>query len=172
MLASKGLEEPKNWDDVLSIAKAFTDKGNKKYGIALPTVEGNFSEQAFSQFALSNNANVLDNNGELNINTPEMKEALSYYKELAQYTMPGSNDTTEVKDAFMNGTAPMAVYSTYILPSVFEEGNAKNIGFAIPTQKQKAVYASVSSLTVTSGLEDSQKDAAVKFVSLCPSLKI
>ncbi|SFF04834.1 carbohydrate ABC transporter substrate-binding protein, CUT1 family [Bacillus sp. OV194] len=165
MLASKGLEEPKNWDDVLSIAKAFTDKGNKKYGIALPTVEGNFSEQAFSQFALSNNANVLDNNGKLNINTPEMKEALSYYKELAQYTMPGSNDTTEVKDAFMNGTAPMAVYSTYILPSVFEEGNAKNIGFAIPTQKQKAVYASVSSLTVTSGLEDSQKDAAVKFVS-------
>jgi multiple sugar transport system substrate-binding protein len=165
MLASKGLQEPKNWDDVLTIAKAFTDKGNKKYGIALPTVEGGFSEQAFSQFALSNEANVLDSKGKLNINTPEMKEALTYYKELSQYTMPGSNDTTEVKDAFMNKTVPMAVYSTYILPSLFEEGQAKNIGFAIPNEKTKAVFGTVSALTISSGLEKAQKAAAEKFVT-------
>jgi multiple sugar transport system substrate-binding protein len=165
MLAAKGFAEPKNWADVMAIAKAFTDKGNKKYGIALPTVEGGFSEQAFSQFALSNNANVLDNKGKLNMNTPEMKEALTYYKELSQYTMPGSNDTTEVKDAYMNGTTPMAVYSTYLLPSVFEEGNAKNIGFAIPTQKTKAVFGTVSALTISSGLDDNQKEAAQKFVT-------
>lgn len=165
MLASKGLQEPKNWDDVLAIAKAFTDKGNKKYGIALPTVEGGFSEQAFSQFALSNEANVLDGKGKLNMNTPEMKEALTYYKGLSQYTMPGSNDTTEVKDAFMNQTVPMAVYSTYILPSLFEEGQAKNIGFAIPNEKIKAVFGTVSALTISSGLEDAQKAAAEKFVT-------
>lgn len=105
MLAYKGFEEPKSWDEVLTIAKAFTDSSNKKYGIALPTVEGGFSEQAFSQFALSNNANVLDREGKLNMNTPEMKEALIFYQELAKYTMPGSNDVTEVKDAFMNGSA-------------------------------------------------------------------
>lgn len=165
MLTAKGLKEPKNWADVIAIAKAFTDKGNKKYGIALPTVEGGFSEQAFSQFALSNNANVLDGKGKLNIDTPEMKEALTYYKELSQYTMPGSNDTTEVKDAFMNQTVPMAVYSTYILPSVFEEGKAANIGFAIPMEKTKAVFGTVSALTISSGLEDAQKEAAEKFTS-------
>ncbi|AKO93167.1 ABC transporter substrate-binding protein [Priestia filamentosa] len=165
MLAEKNFKEPKNWDDVLTIAKAFTDKSNKKYGIALPTIEGAFSEQAFSQFALSNNANVLDAKGNLTINTLEMKEALEFYKELSDYTMPGSNDTTEVKDAFMNGTAPMAVYSTYILPAVFEEGNANNIGFAIPTEKTKAVFGTVSALTVSSGLEEKQKEAAEKFVA-------
>ena len=26
----------------------------------------------------------------------------------------------------MNGSTPMAIYSTYILPSVFEEGKSKN----------------------------------------------
>jgi multiple sugar transport system substrate-binding protein len=164
MLASKGFEEPQSWDEVMEIAKAFTDSGNKKYGIGLPTAESGFSEQAFSQFALSNKANVLDGDGNLNINTPEMGEALSYYKELAQYTMPGSNDVTEVKDAFMNGTVPMAVYSTYILPSVFEEGTADNIGFAIPTQDEKAVFGTVSALTVSSGLEEAQKEAAEKFM--------
>ncbi|RBP86305.1 carbohydrate ABC transporter substrate-binding protein (CUT1 family) [Cytobacillus firmus] len=163
MLAEKGFDEPKNWDDVMAIAKAFTDEANKKYGIALPTVEGGFSEQGFSQFALSNNANVLDEKGNLNVNTPEMKEALAYYKELAQYTMPGSNDTTEVKDSFMNGTVPMALYSTYILPSVFENGNTDNIGFAIPEQKSKAVFGTVSALTISSGLEDTEKEAAQKF---------
>jgi len=164
MLAEKGLKEPENWDDVLEIAKAFTDKDNKKYGIAIPTVEGGFSEQAFSQFALSNNANVLNGDGKLDMSSPEMKESLMYYQELAKYTMPGSNDVTEVKDAFMNGSAPMAVYSTYILPSVFAEGDAANIGFAIPTKNTKAVFGTVSALTISSGLDDSQKQAAEKFV--------
>jgi multiple sugar transport system substrate-binding protein len=164
VLASKGFEEPKSWDDVLAIAKAFTDSSNKKYGIALPTVEGGFSEQAFSQFALSNNANVLDAKGKLAINSTEMKEALKFYQELAQYTMPGSNDVTEVKDAFMNGSAPMAVYSTYILPAVYEQGNAANIGFATPTKETKAVFGTVSALTVSSGLEDDQNAAAKKFI--------
>ncbi|MCM3729642.1 sugar ABC transporter substrate-binding protein [Neobacillus cucumis] len=164
MLAAKGFQEPKNWDDVLAIAKAFTDEKNKKYGIAIPTVEGGFSEQAFSQFALSNNANILDGKGKLAVNSTEMKEALTFYQELSKYTMPGSNDVTEVKDAFMNGSAPMAVYSTYLLPAVFEEGNAANIGFAIPTQKTKAVFGTVSALTISSGLEDDQKKAAEKFV--------
>lgn len=164
MLADKGFAEPKNWDDVLKIAKAFTNSGSKKYGIALPTVEGGFSEQAFSQFALSNNANMFDSKGNLTLDTPEMKEAVSYYKELSKYTMPGSNDVTEVKDAFMNGTAPMAVYSTYILPSVYEEGKTNNIGFVIPTEKTKAVYGTVSAYTISSGLDDDQKAAAEKLV--------
>lgn len=164
MLADKGFEEPKNWDDILKVAKAFTDKGNKKFGIAIPTVEGGFSEQAFSQFALSNNANMLNAKGKLSLDTPEMKEALKFYKELAAYTMPGSNDVTEVKDAFMNESTPMAVYSTYILPSVYEEGTTDNIGFAIPTEKSKAVYGTVSAYTVSSGLEDDQKAAAEKFL--------
>lgn len=149
---------------MLAIAKAFTDAKNKKYGIAIPTVEGGFSEQAFSQFALSNNANILDGKGKIAVNSTEMKESLTFYQELSKYTMPGSNDVTEVKDAFMNGSAPMAVYSTYILPAVFEEGNAANIGFAIPTQKTKAVFGTVSALTISSGLEDDQKKAAEKFV--------
>ncbi|WP_408011205.1 ABC transporter substrate-binding protein [Pseudalkalibacillus sp. A8] len=165
MLQSKGFEEPENWNEVMEIAKAFTDQGNKKYGIALPTAESGFSEQAFSQFALSNKANVLEANGDLNLNTPAMEESLTYYKELSQYTMPGSNDVTEVKDAFMNETVPMTVYSTYILPSVFEEGNAENIGFAIPNKKEKAVFGTTSALTISSGLDDTNKKAAEKFLA-------
>ncbi|MBC1398134.1 ABC transporter substrate-binding protein [Listeria fleischmannii] len=163
-LSDAGFAEPKSWDDVLKVAKHFTDAKNKKYGIAMPTAESTMSEQAFSQFALSNKANVLNEKGDITIDTKPMNEALTYYKELSQYTMPGSNDVTEIKDAFMNKTAPMAIYSTYILPAVFEDGGAKNIGFAIPEEKDKAVYGTVSGLTISAGLDEAQKEAANTFV--------
>lgn len=164
MLESEGFSSPSSWEEVLEVAESFTDADNREYGIALPTVESNYSEQAFSQFALSNNANVLDGEGNLTANTPEMTEALSFYQELSQYTMPGSNDTTEVRDAFMNGSSPMAIYSTYILPTIFNEGDPENVGFAIPTNKTEAVYGTVTSLTITSALEDQKREAAERFV--------
>lgn len=164
MLESEGYSSPSNWDEVLEIAEAFTDADNNQFGIALPTVESNYSEQSFSQFALSNNANVLNEDGELTVNSPEMIEALNYYKELSQYTMRGSNDTTEVRDAFMNGSAPMAVYSTYILPTIFNEGDPENVGYAVPTNDSEAVYGTVTSLTITSALEDAEREAAETFV--------
>src|SRR5690606_26426734 len=58
-----GIQEPATWDEILDAAEKLTDLENKQYGIALPTVEGQFSEQPFSQFALSNNANVFDGEG-------------------------------------------------------------------------------------------------------------
>lgn len=170
-LSDAGFSEPTTWDSVLEIAKHFNDAGNKKYGIAMPTADSTKTEQAFSQFALSNNANVLDDKGKVTINTPEMKQALEYYKELSQYTMPGSNDVTEIKDAFMNGSTPMAIYSTYILPSVFEEGKSEDIGFAIPTNKQEAVYGTVSGLTISAGLDKEQKAASEKFVEYLSEAK-
>ena len=170
-LNDAGFSEPTTWDSVLEIAKHFNDAGNKKYGIAMPTADSTMTEQAFSQFALSNNANVLDDKGKVTINMPEMKQALDYYKELSQYTMPGSNDVTEIKDAFMNGSTPMAIYSTYILPSVFEEGKSEEIGFAIPTNKQEAVYGTVSGLTISAGLDKEQKAASEKFVEYLSEAK-
>ena len=76
MLQEKGLELPENWDDILEVAAAFNDQANKKYGIALPTSESAFTEQVFSQYALSNDANVFDKDKNVTVNTPEMKEAV------------------------------------------------------------------------------------------------
>ncbi len=140
VLAKAGLEEPKNWQQLLDVAQKLNDPANKKYGIALPTAESVLTEQSFSQFALSNQANVFNAEGKITLDTPEMMQALTYYRDLAANTMPGSNDIMEVKDAFMNGTAPMAIYSTYILPAVIKEGDPKNVGFVVPTEKNSAVY--------------------------------
>lgn len=161
VLANAGLEAPKDWQQLLSVAQKLNNPGSKKYGIALPTAESVLTEQSFSQFALSNQANVFDAQGKITLDTPEMAQALQYYRQLAMNTMPGSNDIMEVKDAFMNGTAPMAIYSTYILPAVIKEGDPKNVGFMVPTEKNSAVYGMLTSLTITAGQKSEETEAAL-----------
>lgn len=107
ILAAAGIEEPHNWEQLLQASQKLNDPGKKHYGIALPTAESVMTEQAFSQFALSGGANVFDAKGDVEIDTPEMTKALAFYKALAATTMPGSNAVMEIKDAFMNGSAPM-----------------------------------------------------------------
>ena len=94
-----------------------------------------------------------------------MAKALAFYKALAATTMPGSNDVMEIKDAFMNGSAPMAVYSTYILPAVYKDGNPANLGFVVPTENSSAVYGMITSLTITTGQTEEETKAAEKFVT-------
>lgn len=165
MLASKGFEVPTNWEEVIEIAKAFHDPANKKYGIALPTSDSAFTEQVFSQFALSNGANVFDADGNVTINTPEMKEAAEFYKELASYSMPGSTEVADVKDAFVGQNAPMCMYSTYILSGCKDAGILENIQLAIPTNTEAAAYGCIMVLSISNTIDEAQTEAAEKFVN-------
>lgn len=165
MIQEKGFELPENWDDVLEIAKAFNDPANKKYGIAMPTSESTFTEQVFSQFALSNDANVFDGDKNVTVNTPEMKEAVEYYKELASYSMPGSTEVADVKDAFVGKNAPMAMYSTYILGAVNEAGFAGDLALVLPNQKEPVAYGTITVLGIAEGMDEAQTEASEKFVS-------
>lgn len=165
LLAKAGIDEPKNWAQLLDAARKLTKTGDKKYGIALPTAESVMTEQTFSQFALSNHANVFNADGKVTVNSQEMLASLNYYRDLSRYTMPGSNNVMEIKDAFMNETAPMAVYSTYILPAIAQEGSLADLGFVVPTEKTSAVYGVITSLTITNGQKEEETEAAEKFVS-------
>lgn len=164
-LAAAGIQEPATWEQLLKASQSLNHPEKKQYGIALPTAESVMTEQAFSQFALSGGANVFNAKGEVDINTPEMTKALAFYRDLAATTMPGSNDVMEIKDAFMNGSAPMAIYSTYILPAVFKDGNPADLGFVVPTEKTSAVYGMVTSLTITNGQTEQETKAAEAFVT-------
>ncbi len=161
----KGLAAPDTWDNIIAAAKAFYDPDNKKYGIALPTVDSSFSEQSFSQFALSNGANVLDADGNANFNSMKMIEALTYYQELYQYSIQGSNGTTEVKDAMLNGTVPMGIYSTYILQDLINAGLMDDFGFTLVKKELSASYGSIGMLAISADLDEEEREAAILFTS-------
>ena len=160
----KGLAAPDTWENILAAAKAFHDPDNKKYGIALPTEEGPFSEQSFSQFALSIGANALDEEGNADFDSPEMIEALTFYKELYGYSIQGANGTTEVKDAIMNGSVPMGIYSTYILQDLINADMMKDFSFSLVKNKDSVSYGSVGMLAITNDLSNEERNAAISFV--------
>lgn len=165
MLAEAGFEVPETWEDVLAIAEAFHDPDNKKYGISLPTSESAFTEQVFSQFALSNGANVFDADKNVTVNTEEMKEAVEFYKQLASYSMPGSTEVADVKDAFVGQNAPMAMYSTYILNAVKEAGFAEDLALVLPKNKEAVAYGCITVLGIADGLSEEETAAAETFVT-------
>lgn len=80
VLAAAGIEEPHNWEQLLKASEKLNDPAKKHYGIALPTAESVMTERAFSQFALFRRRERFDANGNVEIDTPEMAKALSFYK--------------------------------------------------------------------------------------------
>jgi len=109
-----GLNPPKTWDDILEAAKYFHKPDENQYGILLGTKLEAFTEQVFTQFARSNDAWLFDADGNLTLDTPEMREALEYYAELSQYTPPGPQ-TWRGRDYYIQGRLAMFFYSTYIM---------------------------------------------------------
>ena len=160
MLEEKGFDNPETWEDILEIVATFYDPNNGQYGIGISTTDGVYSTQTLCNIAMSNRANIFDTEGNVTINTPEMKEAMTFYRELAQYTMPGSNGSIEVRDAFISQRTPMALYSTYILPTVSEAGWIEDLGVAYFTREETATYGYVSGLSITNQCTEAERDAA------------
>ena len=96
LFEENNLAVPDTWENILAAAEALNDPENKFYGIMFPTEEMDFTEQIFTHFANSNEAQLFDADGNPQFNTPAFKEILEYYQELYQYTMPGSNGVEEV----------------------------------------------------------------------------
>lgn len=164
LFEEKGLEAPTTWENILAAAKAFHDPDNKQYGMVIGTSEDEFAEQTFSQFALSNNSNVFDPNGDVTFNTDGMIEALDYYKNLAQYTPPGAESWREARDLYISENTPMVMYSSYLMSDLVAEGLADKTGFTLPEKKQPASFGEVTSLAISNTVSEEKQKAAKKFI--------
>lgn len=109
-----GLEPPTTWDAIAKAAKYFYKPDENQYGILVGTKAESYAEQCFTPFAMSNNAGLFDSHGNLIFNSPEMKEAVEFYAELAKYNPPGPQ-TWRARDYYIQGKMAMFFYSTYIM---------------------------------------------------------
>lgn len=162
--ADAGLNAPTTFDSILKAAETFNS--DDTYGIVIPSDESTFTQQVFSQLALANGANIVDENGEITFNSPEMVEAMNEYAELADYSQEGSVNIDQVKDTFLSGKTNMVFYSTYMFPALSEAGTVDSIGFTPLQDKDgnSVAFGNPSGLTVTTGLDEAEKEASVKFI--------
>lgn len=181
-----GLNPPETWEDILKAARYFHKPEDNQYGILVGTMAEAYAEQCFTQFAMSNGAGLFNSDGELIFNSPEMKEAMEFYAELAKYNPPGPQ-TWRARDYYLQGKMAMFFYSTYIMDDLalaeaaagsltnknfdnltgtsFDPELVKNTRMApIITNKKSAGYGTIVSLAFPKTENEAQTEAAKKFV--------
>lgn len=171
-LADANIEVPKTVSDILAAAEKLNKDGN--YGIVLPTDESTFTQQVFSQVALANEANIVDQSGAITFNTEAMTKSLEEYKTLTSYSQAGSVNIDQVKDAFLSGKTAMTFYSTYMFPALAEAGTTADYGFTPinDSEGNPVAFGNPSGITVTTGLDEQERAAAIKFTEYMSSKEV
>ncbi|MDT0184260.1 sugar ABC transporter substrate-binding protein [Microbacterium sp. ARD31] len=99
-------QPPATWDELKQFALDLQDKGGAEYGIQLPA-GGTGSWQTMLPFAWSNGAGVTNDDGtEYTLDSPEMTEALEYYKGYFDEGISPTRllDAGELESGFADGT--------------------------------------------------------------------
>jgi len=181
-----GLKPPSTWEDTLKAAKYFYKPDENQYGILVGTKAEAYAQQCFTPIAMSNNASLFNKDGKLVFDSPNMKQAVEYYAELAKYNPPGPQ-TWRARDYYLQGKLAMFYYSTYIMDDLalqsvaagsltgdnfknlkgsgFDPNLVKNTGFApIMTSKQPAGFGVVVALGLFKQKNPAVTAAAAQFI--------
>jgi multiple sugar transport system substrate-binding protein len=157
-----GLSEPRTWEDIRAAAEALHDPENNQYGIGLGTSRENFTQQAFTPFAISNDARVFNEDGDIVFDSPEMVEALEFYVGLAnEYGHPGKHNYDPTLQTYLNENSHMILWSSYVMGDILEAGMADDTGFVpFVRNESDASFGQVSGFAITdSGDEAVQRTA-------------
>ena len=169
LFEERGLPEPRTWEDLLEAASALHDPDDDQFGIILGTAPDQYTLQCFSGVALSNNARVFDDDGEIVFDSDEMIEALEFYAELAQYTPPGEIDAGSIGPAYDNQQAHLYSgnsFSLYFNALGLEEGETMPDG-VVPsvTNERSSTFGEVVSTATFAGQSAAEIEAAERWQS-------
>jgi len=121
LFKAAGLEYPKTWDELLECAKVLTT-GNQ-YGIVLPAGQNNATTLWLQMFINMAGGNVFNEKLEPTLDSKEVVEALTFYRELAKYCPQGitSYGYGEQISAFCSGQVAMTIYQGRVIARVAKE---------------------------------------------------
>jgi multiple sugar transport system substrate-binding protein len=157
-------EPPADWDELKAMAKALKEKGGAKYGISLSP--NNWQE--FLPFVWQNGGEVASEEGEWTLDTPEVVEALEYYKSffeegLTAESVPEGFDVTQ---GFVAGTHPAFFSGPWHMSLIEEQGGpefADKWAIApMPERDSKTSFVGGSDLVVFK--DAGNKELAWRFV--------
>jgi multiple sugar transport system substrate-binding protein len=176
-----GLAAPTTYDDILAAAEAL-DSGEMA-GFVGATAPGDaFTEQTFEHVALGNGCQLVDDSGEVTLDSPECVEAFGFYGDLIEnYSVPGAQDVDTTRASYFAGQAAMFIWSTFVLdemaglredampncpeceqdPAFLAENTGVVTTLQGPDGTGPAAFGEITSWTITA---DSATEPATQFV--------
>jgi len=171
-LQEKGLSVPKTWDELVNVAKEFTDKSKNRYGLIMPLKSDDSSNWVTSSLLWANDVKTFDDKWNVILDSPEMKpkvvDSLKLLQQLFPYMPEKAANATygDLTEAFVGEQVGMTFYSGRLVDLI--EAKNKNLSdkfevFGIPTKdgKDKAVTLGYDSIAV---LKNDHSAETKKFV--------
>jgi multiple sugar transport system substrate-binding protein len=177
-----GLAAPDTFDKIRTAAQQLNTAGMA--GITMSTVANDaFTEQTFENFALGNGCELVDDQKNVTLDSPECVATFQLYGDLIKnYSVPGAQDVDTTRATYFAGKASMVVWSSFLLDEMAGLRNdalptcpecktdptylAKNSGIvtavAGPTG-EPAQFGEITSWAISK--DTGRTDAAKKFVA-------
>jgi multiple sugar transport system substrate-binding protein len=172
MFEAAGLDPnspPKNWDELRQYSEQLTS--GDKYGMGITSSKHLYTDQEFYTFMITNGGEELfAEDGSVAFDTPNNVETVAFYKELSEFSPPGSNSWTwaEPQAALNSGTLAMAIEKGQFLGPFEEESGrpASDLGVAPvpwpPDGERGSIYYSNGAMLLTD--DEEKKEGAKEFL--------
>jgi multiple sugar transport system substrate-binding protein len=110
-----GLQTPDTFDKILAAATKLKQGGMN--GIVAATKGGDsFTEQTFEYFALANNCQLTDDQGNIQLTSPQCVATFKFYDDMIKNgSAKGGQDVDSTRAAYFAGKAAMVVWSSFLL---------------------------------------------------------
>jgi multiple sugar transport system substrate-binding protein len=155
----EGIAAPKSLEDVRAAAQKLN--GDGRVGITLATAPGDgFTAETFEHIALAQGCQLVDDGGNVTIDSPQCVEAFRLYGELAgKYSVKGNQDVDSTRGTYFAGRAAMMFWSPFLLDGM--AGLRDDTKPSCPQCKEDPAFLAKNSglvgpLTGTGGGEPSQ----------------
>lgn len=109
-----GLDAPETYESILAGAKELSGDGVSGFALGNKGGDG-FAAQVFEHFALANDCQLTDDDGNITLDSPNCVEAIEYYTELNQYAPKGATDVESSRANYLAGKVGAMSWSPHFL---------------------------------------------------------
>jgi multiple sugar transport system substrate-binding protein len=180
LFEAAGLPAPETYEDLTNAAKVLDSP--EVAGFVGGDAAIYFAQQSFELVALANDCELVDEGGEVTIDSPQCAEAFDLYGGLVRdYSVPGAMDTTTTREVYSAGDAAITIWASFYLdelagmvadiPTTCDQCAddpaylAKNSGVLTslkgPSGDEPATVGEVTSFVITA---DANVEASTQFV--------
>ena len=182
-----GLPVPDTFDRIMSAATRLKEPGRAGIVAATKPSDG-FTQQTFEYLALANGCQLTDDQGNIQLTSPQCVETFRFYRDLIKNgSVAGGQDVDTTRAAYFAGKSAMLLWSSFILDELAglrkdalptcpecradKQFLAKNSGFVTAISGPNATgqpsqFGEVTSFVIT---KDGNTDAAKRFVEFMMS---